>query len=229
MLRLYDARSGTYVTPGRDAVTRVGPQELGGACAWAVTMDLVRRVAARHRVRVAVSHVETVDEAPLLNARFPPTAEWRADDAGPRGGPPPAEVSLDVRLDLFGSLDELTDAGVDPLALRLAFLTTHYVTRRVWVPDDIAVYDWNLQRLRRRVAGWAETPSQPMSAEHVRRVHDAFDDDLDTPRAMSVIERLDGDPSVPDGVKLETFLHLDELLGLDLARDIGRAPPRPAT
>jgi len=36
------------------------------------------------------------------------------------------------------------------------------------------------------------------------------------------------DESVPPGARFEAFAHLDQLLGLDLARDIGKpaAPPR---
>lgn len=30
------------------------------------------------------------------------------------------------------------------------------------------------------------------------------------------------DPAVPDGVKFETFAAADRLVGLDLARDVGR-------
>ena len=52
----------------------------------------------------------------------------------------------------------------------------------------------------------------------------AFDDDLDTPAALRVLRALEKDSEVPPGAKFETFVYADQLLGLDLARDIGRAP-----
>ena len=56
----------------------------------------------------------------------------------------------------------------------------------------------------------------------------AYDDDLDTPRALQVLRRLERDADVADGAKFEAFAHLDRLLGLDLVRDVGRAPAPPA-
>ena len=52
----------------------------------------------------------------------------------------------------------------------------------------------------------------------------AFDDDLDTPRALQVLRRLEK-ADVPDGAKFETFAWADRLLGLDLARQVGQAAP----
>ena len=43
-----------------------------------------------------------------------------------------------------------------------------------------------------------------------------------TPRALAELEALTADGEVADGAKFETFAAADRLLGLDLARDIGR-------
>jgi len=67
-----------------------------------------------------------------------------------------------------------------------------------------------------------------MAAEYVSDFYAAFDNDLDTPAALRVLRALEKDGEIPPGAKFETFAHADHLLGLDLARDIGRAPaPRP--
>jgi cysteinyl-tRNA synthetase len=73
------------------------------------------------------------------------------------------------------------------------------------------------------VANWAESPSMPMCADFSAELREAFEDDLDTPRAVQVLRRLEK-ADLPDGSKLETFLWVDGYLGLDLARDIGKAP-----
>src|SRR6266536_2780862 len=50
----------------------------------------------------------------------------------------------------------------------------------------------------------------------------AFDDDLDTPAALRALRGLEKDAEIPAGSKFETFASVDRLLGLDLARDVGR-------
>jgi hypothetical protein len=59
-----------------------------------------------------------------------------------------------------------------------------------------------------------------------RRGARGVEDDLDTPRALQVLRRLEKATDVPDGAKFETFAWADRLLGLDLARLVGQAGPR---
>jgi hypothetical protein len=61
-----------------------------------------------------------------------------------------------------------------------------------------------------------------MSQEHADAVRDALGNDLDTVTALRALDELADNPDVPDGVKFETFAAADRLLGLDLARDIGK-------
>jgi cysteinyl-tRNA synthetase len=116
----------------------------------------------------------------------------------------------------------------DPLALRLAFLASRYRTQVDLSWAAIAAANSHLARWRERVAGWAESASRPMPDAYVDEVVAAFEDDLDTPRALQVLRRLERDVAVPDGAKFEAFAYLDRLLGLDLARDVGRGPAPPA-
>ena len=64
-----------------------------------------------------------------------------------------------------------------------------------------------------------------MCADYSAELREAFEDDLDTPRAVQALRRLEK-ADLPDGSKLETFLWADAYLGLDVARDIGK--PRAA-
>jgi hypothetical protein len=79
-----------------------------------------------------------------------------------------------------------------------------------------------LSRWRSLVARWARSPSGAMSRPHAEAITRAFADDLETPAALRVLAALADDASVPDGVKFETFAAADRLLGLDLARDVGK-------
>ena len=125
-------------------------------------------------------------------------------------------------------VSDVVARGLDPLALRLAFLGSRYRTQVDLGWAGIEAADAHLSRWRGKVAAWAESPSRPMPDDYVAAVLDAFDDDLDTPRALQVLRRLERDDAVPDGAKFEAFAHLDRLLGLHLARDVGRAPAPPS-
>jgi hypothetical protein len=79
-----------------------------------------------------------------------------------------------------------------------------------------------LSRWRSLVAHWARSPSGAMSRPHADAITGAFAVDLETPAALRVLAALADDAGVPDGVKFETFAAADRLLGLDLARDVGK-------
>jgi cysteinyl-tRNA synthetase len=119
-------------------------------------------------------------------------------------------------------VDDLVARGHDPLALRLFFLTGRYRQQLNLTWDAVAGADRRLARWRGRVAEWAESPSAAMHAETVARVSAAFDDDLDTPSALVALGELEKNDAVAPGAKFETFAWADRLLGLDLARDVGR-------
>jgi cysteinyl-tRNA synthetase len=125
-------------------------------------------------------------------------------------------------------VQDVVDRGHDPLALRLAFLSSRYRQQANLSWDAIAGAARTLDRWRAAVAAWAESPSQALARSWADEVLEAFEDDLDTPRALQVLRRLEKDASVPDGAKFETFAWADALLGLDLVRLVGQAPPPPA-
>lgn len=207
--------------------------------------DLVRRVGEQHRLLVSAWHAgeESGDAGralktdcgalnihPLTFSPGPPTSvdimigeqpgpagtRWlRGADARLPGDAPasPADGPLTAAL---------TQRGFDPLALRLAFLRQPYREPVTLSWAELAAADDLLGRWRAQVAAWANSPSKPMCAQYTGDVKAAFDDDLDTPAALAALSALAADPEIPPGSKFESFAHLDHLLGLDLARDIGR-------
>jgi cysteinyl-tRNA synthetase len=124
-------------------------------------------------------------------------------------------------------LSDLVSRGLDPLALRLAFLEHRYRQQMNLTWDTLSAADRTLRRWRELVAEWACSPSRPICAQLTDQIAGAFDDDLDTPSALRVLRRLEQDRQIPAGSKFESFAHADQLLGLDLAREVGRAPVRP--
>jgi cysteinyl-tRNA synthetase len=122
---------------------------------------------------------------------------------------------------------ELTARGLDPLALRLAFLEHRYRQQMNLGWDTLEAADKTLRRWRERVASWACSPSAVMPSRYTDAVTAAFDNDLDTPTGLRTLRALERDESVPPGARFEAFAHLDQLLGLDLARDVGKPTMAP--
>ncbi|MEV0387656.1 cysteine--tRNA ligase [Nonomuraea sp. NPDC050643] len=125
-------------------------------------------------------------------------------------------------------LSDVVAAGLDPLAVRMAFLEHRYRQQLNLTWDTLKAADRTVRRWRTRVAEWSESISAPMATAYAERVESAFDDDLDTPAALRILRELERDESVAPGAKFETFLHLDQVLGLDLSADIGKARVLPA-
>jgi hypothetical protein len=113
------------------------------------------------------------------------------------------------------------EAGEEPLSVRLMLMARGYGAAAGYGTDlDGAAK--TLERWRELVARWARSPSGPPSRRYGAAVTAALAADLDTAAALREIAALADDPGEPDGVKFETFAAADMLLGLDLARDVGR-------
>ena len=125
------------------------------------------------------------------------------------------------------TVTDVVQRGLDPLALRLAFLQHKYRQQMNLTWDVLDGAHSTVQRWRRKVAAWANEPSRPVHADSWAAIRSAFREDLDTPRALSVLHQLEQDPAIPDGAKFETFMRADHLLGLDLARNIGKVSDIP--
>lgn len=123
--------------------------------------------------------------------------------------------------DQEGLLRERLGVGEEPLLVRIMLMARGYGEKPGDREDPSGAAE-SLARWRKLVARWAQSPSGPMSRRHADAIAVAFASGLDTPAALREMAALADDPGVPDGVKFETFAAADMLLGLDLARDIGR-------
>jgi cysteinyl-tRNA synthetase len=252
VFRLFDSRTGRAgpLTParrGRLTTYLAGPAAAGAGLAdlrAALVADLIRRVGERHHLLVTLWQRGTGDggaddAAAGLRAACDALNIHPAQHGAARPDPPDVQVGGEppdgaVRwlrpagVRGGGAAGDgawpagLAERGLDPLALRLALLWRHHQQPAELGWDAAGAADQALRRWREQVAGWARSPSEPMRARYLTRFTEAFDDDLDTPAALAVLDALAGDEEVAAGSKFEAFAHFDHLLGLDLAREIGR-------
>ncbi|MGH3396853.1 MAG: hypothetical protein ACRDPO_19405 [Streptosporangiaceae bacterium] len=245
MLSIYDAQAGAVaeVRPGRRRELRlqVSAPAAGDGIGLAdlrryLTADLVRRTAQRHRLAVSLDSDGESRALAALNIYPPEQVTLAADGADLcvlDAATEPADADADARrvvlgrttaeaADLGDPLAALAERGLDPLALRLAFLEHHYRQPLEVTWAELARADATLRDWRRQVAVWATQPSKPMCAQYVAELAAAFDDDLDSPAALRSLRTLAADAEIPPGSKFETAAHVDQLLGLDLVSEVGR-------
>ncbi len=124
-------------------------------------------------------------------------------------------------------LPDVAARGLDPLAVRLAFLEHRYRQQMNLTWDTLAASDGTVRRWRELVADWANEPSKPICAEYWSRLTTALDDDLDTPAALRTLRELAKDREIPAGSKFETFAAADRILALDLVSLVGKPQSAP--
>ena len=118
--------------------------------------------------------------------------------------------------------EERVELGEEPLDVRMKLMRQGYGAELTADLSPRDGGDGELARWRELVAGWARSPSGAMSRQYADAITAAFANGLDTPAALGELAALADDARVPDGVKFETFAAADRLVGLDLARDVGR-------
>ena len=116
---------------------------------------------------------------------------------------------------------DLAEQGVDPLAYRLMCFGTRYRKEMDFSWEALEGHDRRLRDLRRRMAEWAKAAEAfSASAEAFdARFRGAVADDLDLPRALVVMNEVVG-AGIPDDEKYALLASWDQVLGLDLERDV---------
>jgi hypothetical protein len=226
MLRLRDHRTGQL----RD----IPPYTLhihvhGGNERALIIADLLRRLAERSRRRVDLTRAEDVRphtefaelSLPEVGAIEPALVTEGAVWVGPEAVP--GRHCLVVPSERYAWDKLVESATADPLCVRLAVLRERYRDPDVMDGDLVVGAGNDLAHWRESMAEWATEPGRPMDRGYAARAEEALADDLDSPAALAVLDELTADPRVAPGAKLETFIHLDLILGLDLVSGIGRA------
>ncbi len=118
----------------------------------------------------------------------------------------------------IATLDALVAKGVHPLAYRLMCLSAHYRSELEFSGENLLAA---LVRLRRLVLAAekfraAEGKGGGDAGNYLDQLDKAVADDLNTPRALPVLEALLADKQLGQEARLMTLAQFDEVLGLDL-------------
>jgi hypothetical protein len=205
----------------------------------ALLADLLRRVAQRHNLVpvVGLAGPGAADAAGTdwLALNIHPPADLPGPPDVQVGGTPPearywiacGPATVDGAADAPAVLAHAAERGLDPLALRLALLERPAAEPAELTWPGLADAGRLLDAWRVQVARWATHPSRPMPASLVAAITGPLDDALDSPAAVAGLRELadsdtDDTGDVPPGARFEAFAHVDQFVGLDLARQVGQ-------
>ncbi|WP_448664416.1 cysteine--tRNA ligase [Sphingomonas sp. CJ20] len=118
----------------------------------------------------------------------------------------------------FTTLQSLIDAGVHPLAYRLLCLQAHYRSELEFSAENVAAALTRLKRLVMTVAALkARAEGEGTAPEGwTKRLDEAVSDDLNTPKALPVLDELLADKRIPPADRLAALAEFDKVLGLNL-------------
>jgi len=116
------------------------------------------------------------------------------------------------------TLDELIDRGFSPQDYRYWLLQSHYRTTANFTDESLKASQQAVTRLQRYV--YEQLGDQPFASPHERyemRFLEAINDDLDTPKALSLLWDVVKDDTVQPAEKLATIHAMDTIFELKLS------------
>lgn len=120
----------------------------------------------------------------------------------------------------IATLASLVERGVHPLAYRLMCLSAHYRSELEFSPENLSAALTRLKRLVMTVAALkarAEPAEAPEGSAYLSRLDEAMADDLNTPRALPVLDDMLADKKLSPGQRIALLADFDAVLGLNLA------------
>ena len=122
----------------------------------------------------------------------------------------------------FYTLRDIVEKGIDPLAYRFWLLMAHYRTRVNFVFEALEGAETALKRLYKLYIDLGEGVGK-ISHTYQKTFKKHLDNDLDTPRALTVLWNLLKDENVSSADKKATVLDFDKVLGLGFSAQGGSA------
>lgn len=120
----------------------------------------------------------------------------------------------------FYVLDDVISDGTDPIAVRYYFLSSTYRNPLNFTDEGLQASKNALKRAYDMVAGLKVDDSYKYDEAMVGRFLDAVNNDFNTPAALAIFwETVTS--NLPETIKLNSLIKMDEVLGLDLIKYVG--------
>ena len=112
-------------------------------------------------------------------------------------------------------LSGIVERGFHPLALRYLFLTSHYRSTTNFSWKALEGAQTSYLKLRRAIDMEEAAPGTP-PASYQKKMHEAWNDDLDTPKALSILWDMTKDRKLSSADIKAGILDADRVFGLGL-------------
>ncbi len=117
------------------------------------------------------------------------------------------------------TLADIEEHGMDPMSLRYLFLTAHYASPINFTWDALQSAQNALDNLRDKARKLPD-PGE-INVEWIDTFRAAINEDLNSAQALAVLQNMMGS-DIDTAEKSATLLKMDEVLGLDLSKYIGK-------
>jgi cysteinyl-tRNA synthetase len=123
----------------------------------------------------------------------------------------------------FYTINAFTERGFDPISFRYLCLSSHYKAHMNFTWEAVGNAASSLQRLKRLVlalkakAGHLKAEPIPHSSELWQEFESAITDDLNMPKALSVIWKVAQDNSLPEKERLNYLYSFDDVAGFGIS------------
>jgi len=125
------------------------------------------------------------------------------------------------------TIEDIEKKGIEPAALRLLFLQTHYRQEMNFTWDALQASQNALKRLREAVQQTkSQTQRSQLSTEKAettsalsQKFYDALSQDLQTPQAVAIVWEI-LKSNIPSEDKYDLIIECDRILGLDLDKGV---------
>lgn len=123
------------------------------------------------------------------------------------------------------TLMDVEQKGYDALVLRYFYMSAHYRTPLNFTWEALQGANNALKKLYDLVSGYHVSDDAVVDSEYLEKFTHALYDDLNMPKAFSVIWEMLKSETVAEEVKVVTMLKFDEVLGLKLDNFVGYEIP----
>jgi len=115
----------------------------------------------------------------------------------------------------FYTLRDLIEKEIDPIAFRLWLYTSHYKTKTNFTLETVKGSETALTRIRENFLSLGDELGK-VDEKYKNKLVEAMDNDLDTPKALTVLWDLIKDSNISNSDKKATLLDFNKVFGLGL-------------
>lgn len=116
----------------------------------------------------------------------------------------------------FYTLQDLIDKNIDPIAFRYWVYTSQYGNKTNFTIEGVKSCEVALNRLRDFFLEIKKENTGEISTKYKEKIIKAMDNNLDTPKAITIIWDLTKDPNISKSDKKATLLDFDNIFGFNL-------------